>query len=312
MLQLGYVLPTRENIMNGKPPGAALLDAARRAGGLGFDSIWAGDSLLAKPRHDPLTLLAAVSGAVPDVTIGSAVLLLAMRNPVLLAHQLATLDQVSEGRLIVGASIALDAPAIRKDFAAAGVPFEKRVGRFMEAVRLMRALWSGEPVDWTGRWTVESGTLAPTPYRPSGPPLWIGANAPKGVARAGAHYDGWFPSGPGPDTYAGRRQIFIEAGKNAGRDIERLTAAAYMTLCIGRDEDQANQALDHFIRGYYPGVDPQLLRKHEAFVAGTLDQVLDYIRHYTASGAEHVVFRLVGDHETQMRQLAERRDEMHE
>lgn len=89
-LKLGYLLPTRESIMQNRPSGRPLLDAARRAQDLGFDSVWAGDSLLAKPRHDPLTLLAAVT----DVEIGTAVLLPALRNPVVLAQQLATIDQV--------------------------------------------------------------------------------------------------------------------------------------------------------------------------------------------------------------------------
>ncbi|MGK0226752.1 MAG: alkanesulfonate monooxygenase SsuD, partial [Thermoproteota archaeon] len=92
--KIGYLLPTRENIMTGDPQTGSLLDAARRAQSLGFDSIWVGDSLLARPRHDPLTLLAAVAAAVPDVELGPAVLLPALRNPVLLAHQLATLDQL--------------------------------------------------------------------------------------------------------------------------------------------------------------------------------------------------------------------------
>jgi alkanesulfonate monooxygenase SsuD/methylene tetrahydromethanopterin reductase-like flavin-dependent oxidoreductase (luciferase family) len=144
--KIGYLLPTRENIMTGDPQTGSLLDAARRAQSLGFDSIWVGDSLLARPRHDPLTLLAAVAAAVPDVELGPAVLLPALRNPVLLAHQLATLDQLSEGRLVLGVGIAGDTPAIRSEFAAAGVAFDGRVGRMMEGLRLAKQLWSGDPV----------------------------------------------------------------------------------------------------------------------------------------------------------------------
>ena len=97
--------------------------------------------------------------------LGTAVLLPTLRNPVLLAHQVATLDQIAEGRLILGVGIARDVPDIRAEFAAAGVPFEKRVGRLLEGLRLCRALWSGKPVDWEGRWKVENGVLGPTPYR---------------------------------------------------------------------------------------------------------------------------------------------------
>src|SRR5579872_3548925 len=176
--KLGYLLPTREQIMEGRPEAGPLLALAERADALGFNSIWVGDSLLARPRHDPLTLLAGVAGRLKRVELGTAVLLPALRNPVLLAHQVATLDQISEGRLILGVGIAADRPNIRAEFAAAGVPFEKRVGRMMEGLRLCRSLWTGKPVDWEGRWPVSAGMLAPTPHRPGGPPLWIGGNLP--------------------------------------------------------------------------------------------------------------------------------------
>src|SRR4030088_2457757 len=113
MPRLGYLLPTRERIMGGQPETASLLGLAERAEALGFDSIWVGDSLLARPRHDALTLLPAVAGRNRKVELGTAVLLPALRNPVLLAHQVATLDQVSSGRVILGLGIASDVPNIR-------------------------------------------------------------------------------------------------------------------------------------------------------------------------------------------------------
>ena len=141
--RIGYLLPTREQIMAGRPQAAPLLQLAERADRLGFDSLWAGDSLLARPRHEPLTLLAAVASRVRRLEIGTAVLLPALRNPVLLAHQVATLDQVAEGRLILGVGIAADVANIRAEFTAAGVPFDRRVGRLLEGLRLARALWTG-------------------------------------------------------------------------------------------------------------------------------------------------------------------------
>jgi alkanesulfonate monooxygenase SsuD/methylene tetrahydromethanopterin reductase-like flavin-dependent oxidoreductase (luciferase family) len=126
--KLGYLLPTREQIMEGKPDVASLLALAARAEAEGYDSVWVGDSVLARPRHDPLTLLAGVAGRVPRVELGTAVLLPALRNPVLLAHQVATIDQISEGRLILGVGFAADVPNIRAEFAACGVPFDKRIG----------------------------------------------------------------------------------------------------------------------------------------------------------------------------------------
>src|SRR5439155_1857044 len=152
---------------------------------LGFDSIWVGDSLLARPRHDPLTLLAAVAARVPRVELGTAVLLPALRNPVVLAQQVATLDQISEGRVILGVGIAADLPNIRAEFVAAGVPFEKRVGRLLEGARLCRALWTGNPVTWDGRWKLEGAVLGPVPHRPGGPPIWISGSLPASLQRAG-------------------------------------------------------------------------------------------------------------------------------
>src|ERR1700751_4619500 len=169
--QIGYLLPTRERGMEGRPQTASLVELGAGAARLGFDSVWVGDSLLARPRHDPLTLLAAVAARTRKVALGTAVFLPALRNPVVLAHQLATLDQVSEGRLVLGAGIASDVPNIRAEFVAAGVPFEGRVGRMMEGLRLACALWTGNPVDWGGRWRVESGVLGPIPDRHRGPPI---------------------------------------------------------------------------------------------------------------------------------------------
>src|SRR6266571_7801966 len=173
-IRIGYLLPTREHIMAGQPQALPLLELAERAERLGFDSVWAGDSLLARPRHEPLTLLAAVASRVRKVDIGTAVLLPALRNPVLMAHQIATLDQVAEGRLILGVGIAADVANIRAEFTAAGVPFEKRVGRMLEGLRLARELWTGKPVTWNGRWVVDNATLGPVPHPPGGPPIWIG------------------------------------------------------------------------------------------------------------------------------------------
>src|SRR5260221_10268328 len=193
---MGYLLPTRERVMEGRPEAAPLLTLAERAEGLGFDSIWVGDSLLARPRHEPLALLAAVAARTRTVELGTAVLLPALRNPVLLAHQVATIDQISEGRLILGVGIAADVPNIRQEFTAAGVPFEKRVGRLLEGLRLARLLWSGKPVDWDGRWKVEHGILGPTPYRQGGPPSWIRGSLSPSPYPARSVLRGWVPIAP--------------------------------------------------------------------------------------------------------------------
>ena len=112
-VEFGVLLPTREAVMSGHPETASMLSMADRAEAAGFDSVWVGDSLTARPRHEPLTMLAAVAGRTRRVRLGTAVLLPALRHPVVLAHVIGTLDRVSEGRIILGVGIAADNPSIR-------------------------------------------------------------------------------------------------------------------------------------------------------------------------------------------------------
>jgi len=301
--KLGYLLPTREQIMEGRPETGPLLTLAQRAAGLGFDSIWVGDSLLARPRHDPLTLLAGVAGRVPGVELGTAVLLPALRNPVVLAHQVATLDQVSEGRFILGVGIAADAPPIRAEFTAAGVPFDKRVGRMMEELRLMRALWTGQPVDWDGRWEVRAGTLAPTPYRPSGPPLWIGGNLKASLDRAGKFFDGWFPIAPSPETFATQWADIKATARAEGRNADAMTGAMYLTVALDDNAAKANARLDAFLEAYY-SAPAAVLRRRQACYAGPREGLGAWLKSYADAGVSHLMLRFAGDHEQQMDAVA--------
>ena len=302
-LKFGYLLPTREQIMQGHPDAAPLLALATSAADAGFDSIWVGDSLLARPRHEPLTLLAAVAGRVPRVELGTAVLLPALRNPVLLAHQVATLDQVSGGRLILGVGFAADRPNIRAEFTAAGVPFDKRVGRMLEGLRLCRALWTGEPVTWEGRWTVTEGVLAPTPHRPGGPPLWIGGNLPASLTRAGKWFDGWFPIAPDAPTFV-RQWAEVQAiARDAGRDPAAVTGAMYLTVSLDDDANRADARLNAFLESYY-GAPAPVLRRRQACYAGPSGGLGEWLAGYAQAGASHVVLRFAGDHERHLATVA--------
>lgn len=295
-LKFGYLLPTREQIMQGRPEAAPLLALAERAERLDFDSIWVGDSLLARPRHEPLSLLAGVAGRVGRVEIGTAVLLPALRNPVLLAHQVATLDQISEGRFILGIGIAADVPNIRAEFEAAGVPFEKRVGRMMEGLRLCKALWSGEPVNWDGRWNVENGVLGPTPSRPGGPPIWGGGSAAASLKRAGLHFDGWFPTGPEAAGWKDQWSTVCSVAQEAGRADDAVTGAVYLTIFIDDDAAYANTKINEYLEQYY-GQPAELLRRRQACFAGPEAEVGAWLKGYVDAGASHLMLRFAGDHE---------------
>jgi alkanesulfonate monooxygenase SsuD/methylene tetrahydromethanopterin reductase-like flavin-dependent oxidoreductase (luciferase family) len=307
--KLGYLLPTREQIMEGRPDARPLLELAMQAEALGYASLWVGDSLLARPRHEPLTLLAGVAGRVPRLELGTAVLLPALRNPVLLAHQVATLDQVSEGRLILGVGFASDRPNIRAEFAAAGVPFEKRLGRMMEGLRLCKALWTGTAVDWDDRWQVAGGMLAPTPYRAGGPPLWIGGNLPASLERAGRWFDGWFPNSPDPATYAARWAEIRATAQAAGRDGGVLTGAIYLTVSLDDDVTRAEARLNSFLEGYY-GQPAEVTRRRQVCYAGPAAGIAAWLADYAAAGASHLVLRFAGDHARHLAAVAKVKSEL--
>jgi probable F420-dependent oxidoreductase len=294
--RIGYLLPTREQIMEGRPDAAPLLALAEKAEGLGFDSIWVGDSLLARPRHDPLTLLAAVAVRTTRAELGTAVLLPALRNPVVLAQQIATLDQISQGRYILGVGIASDVPNIRAEFVAAGVPFEKRVGRMMEGLRLCRELWTGKPVNWNGRWVIENSVLGPTPHRTGGPPIWIGGMVRAARERVGRLYDGWFPNAPDAKGWGEQWREIQDIAREAGRN-------------PADHAGRADRRIDGFFENYY-GQPAQVMRSRQANYAGPVNGAAEWLKDYVEEGASHLVLRFAGDHERNLETFARLRGEL--
>lgn len=310
-ISLGYLLPTRERVMVGVHETGQILKLGDHAEAVGLDSVWIGDSLLAKPRHEPLSLIAAIAARTSKLKLGTAVLLPMLRNPVLLAHQVATIDQISEGRFIMGVGTARDVPAIRDEFEAAGVPFEKRIGRMLEQLRLCRALWAGGKVDWDGLWTVKGGELAPEPYTPGGPPIWSGGGAPPSLKRAGRYFEGWFPSGPGGPKEWGESWTQVKAhAEEAGRDPSALTGAAYVTVAVNDDVSTADAELNTYLESYYMQP-PERIRGQQYSVAGDHAAVTAWLSEFAQAGATHLCVRFTGsDDERQMETLAEMRGEI--
>jgi len=291
--EFGVLLPTREAVMSGRMETRPLLAMAERAEAGGFDSVWIGDSLTARPRHEPLTLLAAVAGRTRRVRLGTAVLLPALRPPVVLAHIVGTLDRVAEGRLILGVGIAADAPPIRKEFAAAGVPFERRVGRFLETLEICRALWSRDGVSFRGKhFTLEDVTMEPKPHRPGGPPIWIGGSGPTALREA-ARFDAWFPTGPHVEFFAEQFPLIQAAARAAGRPADAVTGAAYVTLALDPDVAAAERRLHGFLETYY-AAPARAIMARQATYAGPLEGCVEWLQRWIAAGCRHLMIRFAG------------------
>jgi len=280
--QVGLLLPSRESLLWGESNLAFLVDAARAAEHAGFDSVWVGDSLLARPRGEPLTLLAAISSVTSRVSLGTAVMLPLLRHPITQAHVLATLDRLSGGRLIVGVGPGADLPATHAELAAIGVPSDRRVSTLLAIVDRMRALWRDEEAEIH---------LEPKPARPQGPPIWLGAHGPRMLRLAGTRFDGWIPFSPTPQEYAAGLRAVREAAEGAGRNPDDIAAAVYLTLAVAEDARDAARDFDTYIRGYY-GVPGEVMARAQASHAGTLESASEWIASYVEAGARHVVLRL--------------------
>jgi probable F420-dependent oxidoreductase len=305
-VEFGLLLPTREAVMSGRPETAPLLAMAERAEAAGFESVWIGDSLTARPRHEPLTLLAAVAARTRRVRVGTAVLLPALRNPVVLAHVVGTLDRVAEGRVILGVGFAADTPAIRKEFAAAGVPFDRRIGRFLETLDICRALWRGDRVSFGGKhFTLQDVTMEPKPHRPGGPPIWIGGSGPTALREA-ARFDAWFPTGPSADFFAEHWPRVQAAARAAGRAPDAVTGAAYVTLALDPSPAAAEQRLHGFLETYY-AVPARVMLARQAAYAGPTEGCVEWLQRWIDAGARHLALRFAGgDQRAQVDEAASR------
>src|SRR5262245_32723693 len=292
-VEFGVLLPTREAIMSGRPETAPLLAMAERAEAAGFDSVWIGDSITARPRHEPLTLLAAVAARTRRVRLGTGVLLPALRQPVVLAHVVGTLDRLAEGRVILGIGIATDGPAIRKEFAAVGVPFERRVGRVLETVEICRALWSRDHVSFSGKhFTIHDVTVEPKPHRPGGPPIWIGGSGPTALREA-ARFDAWFPTGPSVEFFAEHFPGVQNTARAAGRPADAVAGAAYVTLALDANRVAAEQRLNAFLETYYAAPARTILARQAAY-AGPIEGCAEWLQRWIDAGSRHFTLRFAG------------------
>lgn len=321
MSTFGYLLPTRGSVLGSEDgqtlaakTAADVIGLARRAETLGFGSVWVGDSVLAKPRHDPLSTLAAVATATDAVGLGTAVHLPVLRHPVHVAHRTATVDQLSGGRLQWGVGVGRGSD-VESEYGNLGVPFGERGRRLDELLDAVTALWSGEPVDYDGEFYRLSDASVGFPPA-SEPPIYLATSAfdpEDGVPgpiedRLVSHGSGWLPITLSPAAYADGLAAIRSALDDAGRSSDPFDAAMYLDIVIDEDEERAIGTAREFYEGYYAAWDHPLSDEavRDIGVYGPAETVAAAIDEYEDAGVETFVVRFTApDQRTQLRRFAD-------
>jgi probable F420-dependent oxidoreductase len=277
-----------------------LLEYAQTADSMGFQALSANDHLVyGRPWLDGPTALAAVLGRTGRMALATTVALPVVRGPVALAKNLAAIDLLSGGRLVVGVGPGSSA----RDYAAVGVPFEERWKRLDEAVQALRALWLGEGTPFKGEfYSTEGVTLEPRPAQRSGPPIWIGSwGSEAGLRRVARLGDGWLASAYNttPVAFAADWRRLADQLEVFGKDPNQFpNAIATMFFCVTEE----SATLERIVRDV---LTPTLKRPEEELrerlLVGPAEDCAQKLAAYRAAGAQRIFLWPVED---ELRQLA--------
>jgi alkanesulfonate monooxygenase SsuD/methylene tetrahydromethanopterin reductase-like flavin-dependent oxidoreductase (luciferase family) len=269
----------------------------------GYDSLWVGDHL-AFPMSilDPLLQLAQAAVVSRRLLLGTNVYLVPLRQPGPIAKQVASLDHLSEGRLIFGVGVGGEFP---KEFALAGVPIAERGGRLSAAIPLLRDLWGGEAVSHGGKYfgAFSEVTMQPPARQAGGPPIWCGGRADVALARTGRLADGYISYVITPETYRTALDKIAASADAAGRKIARFGTGH---LLFTRLDDTYDKALDAAAKSLSYRYAMDFRRAAERYAAlGPPEQVAQCVREFWDAGVRHLVIDLVGPYEERPRQIEE-------
>ena len=305
----GVLLPTRGVLVYADSSGPRveqtwqMAETAERAG---YDSVWVGDSITSKPRMEPLTAMAAVAARTSRVKVGTAVLLNALRHPVHLAHAAATIDNISGGRTILGLGAGRsNNQMFVAEHAAVGVPIMERAARMEESIRVMRALWTGEPVTSDGEfYPLEDVELEPTPVQPS-IPLWISSNwVKRGLARVAELGDAWITNVPSVELFNRCWERIEQCAGEMGRAPQDIGRCLYISVNLN-DDAAALEEGDQYMRSYY-SIPYDVISRNLLCVFGPTQKCIDTISAYKEAGADYFIVRFASpDQPRQMTRFTE-------
>jgi probable F420-dependent oxidoreductase len=280
-LKIGLGLPDAEGQMaGGTARWGDLLAMAQRAEQAGFDSLWVEDHLLFRlddiPTGGPWeawTLLSALAASTSRVEIGPLVACTSFRNPALLAKMADTVDEISGGRLILGLGAGWHEP----EYQAFGYPFDYRISRFEEALKIIHGLLRDGQIDFEGKYyQARECELRPRGPRPEGPPIWLGSTAPRMLGLMAQYADGWNTYFGGHQNRPGEipalREVVDAACIEAGRDPATLERTCAVLVSFDGDEIPPSSA--------NTGGTPPL--------TGTPEEIASTLRAFADEGISHV------------------------
>ena len=298
----------------------------------GFDSLWSGDHLLHFPgliAPEAWTLLTASSVVTKKARLGTCVTDPHRHHPAVMAQRLATIDQFSAGRVILGLGAG---DAINLD--PFNIDWKRPVSKLLEFVEIMRRLWAGETFSHRGEfWNFQNAFLQIKPVQ-ARLPIYFAANSPRMLRLTGELADGWLPLGLTPGMYKKRLEVVKESARKAGRDPDDIDAGLYIGTSIADKTEDAYQQLELFKSILVPEileeagykVDlPEKLRSYSYMdwkatdeymellaeygkcvpdeavmdfcIGGTPGECIDKIKEFVEAGVQHFVFEIMGpDH----------------
>jgi alkanesulfonate monooxygenase SsuD/methylene tetrahydromethanopterin reductase-like flavin-dependent oxidoreductase (luciferase family) len=262
---------------------------------LPIDSVWQGGHLLPRSATgEVITRLALMAAWTERVQVGSAILLLPLYHPVIIAKQLIDLHARTGGRLAVGVGVGGEFP---HEFEAVGVPVGERGARTDEALTILRALWAGGPVTHHGRFfhfdNVElipvnsGGANTAVTQRLTSPPLLVSGRKEPAMRRAARRGDGWMPYLMSPGAYARSVQTITAEADAAGRDLGSFEWTMYVYCSVRPDGDRARDDVARFLGGAYGDKPGDMLDRIAP--AGTPEEVAARLQQYVDAGARRFI-----------------------
>jgi probable F420-dependent oxidoreductase len=297
-ISLAVAIP--QTFLDGRVDPARLRRFLVRAEALGFSGAWVVEQVIGTVASlGPIECLTYAAAVTERMRLGVAVLLTALRSPIHTAKSLASLDQLSGGRLDVGVGLG-GQPAI---YPAFGLTAERRAARFGEGIRVIKQLWTESRVTFTGDfYRLDGVVMEPKPLQRPHPPLWFGANHPNAIRRAVELGDAFMGAGSASTSaFAEHVAVLRRHLETARRDPATFPVAKRVYVAIDADRARAGRRLTEWFGAFYRR--PELAP--EVAVWGSVDEVADGLRAVAAAGAGMLMLNPVFDEEEQLERFAD-------